>query len=396
MPYDDEPVHIEEAARLKNLDEQIDQRLRGHMRAQAQPDSQDALDPNLLKDLQNVYQPRAQAFRSGLDRVWGRLEQRGVTSTQQPRQQGDELIAQPGAPHDRIDSMERFVRSGQRWSARLSALVAAVVLVVLVGGLALGLVLVRHNGGSSTGSGPNGSGPQNQQTGSSATPFSVTGVDLAVSPDSIAGKTCGSAVTFTYTATFHIPAGTGGGVIQFAYTLNNGRSSTSASVVVGAAKTTATYTFTSSGTLPADHTYPGIAEVMVTSPNAVHSPQVQPTGACVAGAAFKVTSVDMAVSPTSIAGKTCGTQITVTYTATFHIAPGGPGGTIQFQYTVNNGRGSTNASLKVAAGQTTATYSFTWSGTLPADHTYPAAGGVIVTSPNQITSSLVAPTGRCS
>lgn len=292
--------------------------------------------------------------------------------------------------------MERFVRSGQRWSARVSALVAAVVLVVLVGGLALGLVLVRHNGSSPTGSSPNGSGTQSPQTGASATPFSVTSVDLAVSPDSIAGKTCGSAVTFTYTATFHVPAGAAGGTIQFAYTLNNGMSSTNASVVVGAGKTTATYTFTSSGTLPADHTYPGIAEVVVTNPNAVHSPQVQPAGSCVAGAAFKVTSVAMTVSPASIAGKACGAPITVTYTATFHIAPGGPGGTIQFQYTVNNGRGSTNASVHVAAGQTTATYHFTWSGTLPADHTSPGLGGVIVTSPNQITSSLVAPTGRCS
>jgi len=104
----------------------------------------------------------------------------------------------------------------------------------------------------------------------------------------------------------------------------------------------------------------------------------------------------MAVSPTTIAGMACGTQIIVTYTATFHIAPGGPGGTIQFGYTVNNGRGTTNASLSVAAGQTTATYSFTWKGALPPDHTYPSDGGVSVNNPNQITSSLVAPTGSCS
>ena len=230
----------------------------------------------------------------------------------------------------------------------------------------------------------------------SATPFTVTSVDLAVSPDSIAGTTCGSAISLTYTATFHLPAGTDGGNIQFAYTLNNGRSSTNASVTVSPGQTTKTYAFTSAGTLPADHTYPGIAEVMVTSPNAVQSPQVQPTGSCGAAAAFEVTSVDMAVSPTSIAGMACNTQITVTYTATFHIAAGGPGGTIQFQYTVNNGRGSTNANITVAAGQTTATYSFTWSGKLPTDHTAPGAGGVIVTSPNQLNSPLVAPTGPCS
>jgi hypothetical protein len=227
-------------------------------------------------------------------------------------------------------------------------------------------------------------------------PFTVTSVDLVVNPNGIAGKACGSPVSFTYTATFHIPANTGGGTIQFQYTMNNGRSSTNASVVVAPGATSQTYSFTSSETLPSDHTYPGIAEVMVTSPNAVSSPQVQPSGTCTAQAAFAVTSINMAVSPASIAGKACGTPITVTYTATFHIAANSPGGTIQFTYTVNNGRSSPSASVTVAPGQTTTTYSFTWSGNLPADHTYPGPGGVMTSSPNVVESPLVAPTGMCS
>ncbi len=104
----------------------------------------------------------------------------------------------------------------------------------------------------------------------------------------------------------------------------------------------------------------------------------------------------MAVSPQSIAGMTCGSAITVTYTATFHIAANSPGGTIQFTYTVNNGRGSSVASVTVAPGETTKTYSFTWSGNLPLDHTYPGFGGVMTSSPNTITSPLVQPTGKCS
>jgi hypothetical protein len=104
----------------------------------------------------------------------------------------------------------------------------------------------------------------------------------------------------------------------------------------------------------------------------------------------------MAVSPTSIAGMKCGTHVTVTYTATFHVAPDSNGGTVQFMYTVNNGRGSTPASLTVAPGVTVMTYSFTWSGALPADHTYPEQGGVIVSSPNALNPVLVAPTGQCS
>ncbi len=113
------------------------------------------------------------------------------------------------------------------------------------------------------------------------------------------------------------------------------------------------------------------------------------------GAAFNVTGIDMAVQPRSIAGNACGTPITVTYTATFHIAANSPGGTIQFTYTVNNGRGSAPASITVAPGQTTATYSFSWSGNLPADHTYPGLGGVMATSPNSITSLLLKPNGVC-
>jgi hypothetical protein len=109
----------------------------------------------------------------------------------------------------------------------------------------------------------------------------------------------------------------------------------------------------------------------------------------------KVTSVTMSVTPASIAGVPCGTNMTVTYTATFHVQPNSAGGTVQFNYTVNNGRGQTPASINFNPGETTKSYTFTWSGPLPADHTYPGPGGIQVTSPNQLTSPLVAPTGMC-
>ncbi|HEX2349058.1 MAG TPA: hypothetical protein VHI51_11560, partial [Ktedonobacterales bacterium] len=201
--------------------------------------------------------------------------------------------------------------------------------------------------------------------------------------------------TFTYTATFHVPAHSAGGVIQYAYTLNNGRSQTAGSVQVPAGATSAAATFTSAGALPADHTWPGVAMVMVTSPNHVTSPSVTPSGACVTPSAFTVQSVSMSVSPSSLAGDACGSSLNVTYTATFHLAANGPGGTIHFEYTTTNGRGSTPASVVVAPSQTSASYSFTWSGALPADHTAPGPGGVQVSSPNALTSQMVAPTGAC-
>jgi hypothetical protein len=113
-------------------------------------------------------------------------------------------------------------------------------------------------------------------------------------------------------------------------------------------------------------------------------------------AQFKVTSIDMAVNPTSIGGISCSTNLTVTYTATFHIPASSPGGIVQFGYTVNNGRAESMASLTFVPGETTRTYTFTWQGKLPIDHTYPEPGGIMVTSPNQLTSSLVGPTGMCS
>lgn len=114
-----------------------------------------------------------------------------------------------------------------------------------------------------------------------------------------------------------------------------------------------------------------------------------------AHAPFQVTSVAMSVTPASITGRACGTHLTVTYTATFHVVPNSAGGVVQFGYTVNNGRAQRLARLTFGPGETTKTYTFTWSGALPADHTYPEPGGIEVTSPNAITSALVGPTGRC-
>ncbi len=118
--------------------------------------------------------------------------------------------------------------------------------------------------------------------------------------------------------------------------------------------------------------------------------------ATTAPAAMQVTSVTMSVSPASIAGMFCGTNVTVRYTALFHVTPNSGGGTIKFSYTVNNGRGETPASVTIAPGETSKTYTFTWSGALPADHTYPGPGGVAVSSPNQLVSQLVMPTGQCT
>jgi len=151
MADNNDPLNLEEVAHLQHLDEQIDQCLRED--ASAQPDQHAALDLELLRDLHDLYQPRAQRFQSGLDRVWGRLGQRGVGPLFQHQQRGNEPINRSSFPQERLRPMHRFFRTSQRWSARVTALVAVALLVVLVGGLTLGLILV-HRGGNNTAGGP--------------------------------------------------------------------------------------------------------------------------------------------------------------------------------------------------------------------------------------------------
>jgi hypothetical protein len=230
------------------------------------------------------------------------------------------------------------------------------------------------------------------------TALHVLRVDMAVSPSSLYSYTCGTNLKVTYTATFHFTTGNAGGLVQFTYTTTNGRGSTPAHLSVAPGQVSATYAFTWSGSLPADHTAPGPGGVMVLSPDSLTSPLVAPTGSCTpAGSgSFKVIGIELSASP-PLVGTHCGAAFTEKYTAIFHIAPGGPGGTIVFQYTTNNGRsGSPDISLHVAALQTSVTYTFTWSGTLPADHTAPGTGIVLMSLPNQGESPAASPIGQCT
>ena len=113
-------------------------------------------------------------------------------------------------------------------------------------------------------------------------------------------------------------------------------------------------------------------------------------------APFRVTSIDMSVTPTTVSIWKCGSYIQVVYNAVFHVVSGPSGGTISFSYTVNNGRSQTFEKVTILPGQHLSNFMFTWQGSLPSDHTYPGPGGVLVTSPNSLLSQLVFPAGKCS
>lgn len=359
-------------------------------------------DAEALAYLRSMYRTDVQQERRSLDRMWNRIAGAApsLQSTQNEYDKGIVLPMQETHQPQTQYSNQPPPRRRAPLARRLGLLAAAVFLVLLVGSMALVFYAARHQPAT----GAPTPAPTKVHTvvpatpatpTTAAVPLQVTSVDIAVNPTSIAGMTCGTNVTITYTATFHVAPGSAGGVVKFMYTVNNGRGSTPASITFNKGQTSQTYSFKWSGALPIDHSMPEPGGVIVTSPNAYTSQRMGPTGAC-SPAAFNVTSVTMSASPASIAGLACGTNVTVTYTATFHIAPDSNGGTIRFMYTINNGRGSTPASLTVAPGNTTATYSFTWSGALPADHTMPAPGGVIVSAPNTLNPVLTAPTGQCS
>ncbi|HET8841968.1 MAG TPA: hypothetical protein VFN35_10910, partial [Ktedonobacteraceae bacterium] len=349
----------------------------------------DRLDAEAIAYLRSYYQTDARQEQETLDRIWNRISRAPLFK--QDRQKNESVLSmqnsesQPGAGS--MNSLRPLHPRRNSLMQRVGIWAAVVFLVILVGSLGLVFYAVRQNGGTAS--------PNSTPIIANNVPLKVTAVDMSVNPGSIADLSCGSNLTVTYTATFHVVAHSTGGVVQFTYTVNNGRSQAPASLTFNPGETSKSYAFTWSGTLPIDHTSPGQGGVQVTSPNQLTSSLVAPTGQC-NPANFQVTKIDMSVSPASIQGMACGASIVVTYKATLHVAANGPGGVVKFTYTVNNGRSQAPASLTFNPGETSKSYTFTWSGALPADHTYPGPGGIQVTSPNQLTSSLVAPTGQCT
>jgi hypothetical protein len=113
-----------------------------------------------------------------------------------------------------------------------------------------------------------------------AATFSVTSINMSVSPTSVSLWKCGSYIQVVYNAVFHVISGSNGGTIVFSYTLNNGRSQTPEKLTIIPGQHLSNFVFTWQGSLPSDHTYPGFGGVSVTSPNATRSQTVAPAGKC--------------------------------------------------------------------------------------------------------------------
>lgn len=144
---------------------------------------------------------------------------------------------------------------------------------------------------------------------------------------------------------------------------------------------------TTPGTTPT----PGVTPTSTPTPTPGTTPTSTPTSV-----PFQVTTIDLAVSPLSIAGMSCGTQLNVKYTATFHVLSKGPGGAVQFTYTTDGGKTHMTGVVQFSPGQTSNQSQFTSSGTLLPNGAFPGAGQITTTSPNSISSQAVTPSGTCT
>ncbi len=134
---------------------------------------------------------------------------------------------------------------------------------------------------------------------------------------------------------------------------------------------------------------------LVTTPTPTPTPVTTPTPTPTS-VPFQVTVIDMSVSPLSTAAMLCGTQLTVTYTATFHVLPNGHGGAVQFIYTTDGGRTTKSGLVQFSPGETSKQFQFTSTGTLAQNGAFPGVGQVTITSPNALFSQALTPGGSCT
>src|SRR5437763_3234989 len=183
----------------------------------------DRRDAEALAYLRSLYQADAQQEQETLDRIWNRIA--GATLFEQDTQEsGKELPVQ--------NSQRQYSSSGSLRQSRprrsplmqrLGLLAAAAFLVALVGSMAMVFYAVRHHNGGVASPHPTSA------LSTARVPLKVTSVNMSVTPGSIAGLSCGTNLTVTYTATFHVRPNSLGGTVQFEYTVNNGRGQTPSS-----------------------------------------------------------------------------------------------------------------------------------------------------------------------
>lgn len=109
-------------------------------------DEREAPAPRLVQELEDFYREEAQGVEGRLGRVWGRLVEYlpMQQSTWEPMMQAVPVAQQEGGYRRSLKDSWFLFLERRHWPARLSTVMAVVLLFALVGSLAAGLVAVRH------------------------------------------------------------------------------------------------------------------------------------------------------------------------------------------------------------------------------------------------------------
>jgi len=110
-------------------------------------------------------------------------------------------------------------------------------------------------------------------------PFQVVGISISTSPASLTGIACTSTITVVYTATITIAPDSNAGTVQLVWTVGNQHPGVS--VAFAPTQTVKTITISETGKIGRFSPFPHGASLASTSPNAVSSALVKPTGMCV-------------------------------------------------------------------------------------------------------------------
>lgn len=109
-------------------------------------------------------------------------------------------------------------------------------------------------------------------------PFQVVGISITASPASLTRIACASTITVVYTATITIAPDSNAGTVQLTWTVGNQHPAVS--VVFAPTQTVKTITYSETGKIGRASPFPHGASLASTSPNAVSSASVKPTGVC--------------------------------------------------------------------------------------------------------------------
>lgn len=225
-------------------------------------------------------------------------------------------------------------------------------------------------------------------------PPHTSGVVVVVSPNTFASDACGITTNVTFSATITVNNGSTGGTVPFTWDINH--TTIAGNVNFASGETNKTVTYVLSNYSVQLNGSPLTGNITVGNPGGtITSSAIGPTGTCRLPGPFVVQSIALSVSPTTIIGMACGTTINVSYTATVTIAPDSNAGTVQLIWSI--GTYNPRRSLFFAPGQTRLTISYLETGKLVPGNSngFPPHTAIASTSPNNVASAVIKPTGLC-